>query len=180
MRSLIYTQKIFSNVGLGTFLVLLIPFSSVTQVSSQPSPQFYCFPDPTGNYFTTVSVPNRKPLNVIDWQRKGTDDRHASCIRVSRKFQDFYKAGKLNYIKSGRSEKTGLGIVCGTAEENVECSEKSKLFDVWHYTKPLDSLADDLKKILIDGSGEPIYQGSDDERVINFQEILAQLRTPKK
>jgi hypothetical protein len=101
------------------------------------------------------------------------------CTRVSRRFQDFYNAGKLNYIKSGKSEKKPGHIICGTAEDIV-CTERDKLFDVEPYTKPADSLAKDLNKILAKNGNEPIYQGSDDELVIDFQKILAELRTPKK
>jgi hypothetical protein len=183
MRPLIYnTHKIFSGVDLGILLVLLTPFSSVAlnQIVPQPSPQFYCFPDSTGRHFTSVLLPSGKSLNLIYWQWKGTDDRRSICDQVSRKFQDFYKTGRLNYIKSGRSKTNGIGIICGTAKASIECNERNKLFDVRPYTKPEDSIADDLKKRLRDDGGKPIYQGSDDEIVIDFQDLLAQLRTQKK
>lgn len=168
------------KMGLGTLLVFLAPFSSValTQIDPKPSPQFHCFPDSIERHFTRVSLPSGESLNLIYW--RDTANPRATCDRVSRKFQDFYKTGRLNYIKGGRSEKTGGGIICGTAEANIECNERSKLFDLLPYTKPANILADDLKKRFRDDSGKPIYQGSDDEIVINLREILAQLPTQKK
>jgi Circadian oscillating protein COP23 len=169
--------------------VILEPgYQSMTptpQIYSQQSPQFYCFPDSTGNHFTRVSITNGKSLNLIHW--KDTPKPRLVCDQVSRKFQDFYNAGKLNYIKGGISKKTGNSIICGTAED-IECNEKSKLFELPPYTNSANSLADDLKQRLrgnddIGLNNRPrcnncsvIYQ----ELVIDFQEILAELRTPNK
>ena len=165
-------------MGLGTFLAILVPSIAVTQTAPQASPKFYCFPDPTGNHSTQVSIPGRKPLELISWKK--TANPRATCDRISRRFQDFYEAGKLNYIKSGKSDKTGVDIICGTAED-IECkNERDKLFDLPFYNKAVNFLADDLKNRLMDGSGKPIYQGSDDEFTINFQEMLAELRSSKK
>jgi hypothetical protein len=118
--------------------------SKKSQTYPQQSPQFYCLPVSTRNHFTRVSI-NGKSLNLIHW--KNTPKPRSTCDRVSKKFQDFYNAGKLNYIKGGRSKKTGNSIICGTAED-IECNEKSKLFDLPPYAKPASSLADDLKQRL--------------------------------
>ncbi len=160
------------KMGLGTFLAILVPSIALTQTTTQPSPQFYCAPDSRGTLFTQVLIPGREPLQLISWKK--TANPRTTCERVSRRFHDFYKAGKLNYIKGGS------GIICGTAED-IECNDKrDKLFDLLPYTKATESLADALKEMLYNGSGNPIYQGSDDELVIDFQKILAELRTLKK
>jgi hypothetical protein len=153
-------------------------------VNAQTEPTFYCGStyDPTSktNVPTTlIAMPGRQdPLGLIRWKSeffvKNTPKER--CATVSRKFQAVYKAGKLNYLATGKDKKTGQPIVCGLTSESEKCDGGSNLLFT---LKPYSSSKLVLKQLtgIVTGEGNnPLYQSSEDGEVINMQVLLQSAR----
>jgi Circadian oscillating protein COP23 len=167
------SYQIFFTVSTGALLSLGIPTQQV--VLAESSPSFNCYKSSAGERFTRLELPSGVQIDLIVWKR--SHNPRKKCQNASDKFQDFFDGGKLNFIKSGEVPKTGRRMICGVAKENDECNNESKLFDLLEGETPAKVLADDLLNRLNShsNSGEPIYQGSGDEILIDFQKLLKQL-----
>jgi Circadian oscillating protein COP23 len=167
------SPKIFLSVGLVTALNLL-SISPLPVSANAPTHlvKFDCTTD-IDPPILKVTTPNRS-YPLIYWRGKYPDGPEIQCIRVRNRFRYLWNQGSLNHIKSGRSRKSGRDMVCGTSNIEEECNESNKLFDVFGNTGAVQ-VATDLKCRLASRCNEPIDQGSGDEFIIDFQDLVKKL-----
>jgi Circadian oscillating protein COP23 len=155
---------------------LSIPaFLSLTYLSSAASKynySFICYPSPkSGIYSTQIAFSDGKNIDIIYWIKH--PNFKAQCKKVSNKFQEFKERRRLNYLASGTNTK-GQRIICGLVKEGDTCDDSSKIFDLI----PGTSLESTIKGLgeTIKGGNSPIYQGADDEFIINFEDLIDKIR----
>jgi hypothetical protein len=132
---------------------------------ARSSPSFNCYRKTSGEYITRIHLPSGKKFVLINWGQ--ISNVATRCSDASNKFQRFFDNGRLNYIESTEI-KDGRSIVCGFAEKNGQCNNKSKIFELL----PGDTIPKLLKRL---GGSTPDDEGSNDKIVINFQMLLKKL-----
>ncbi len=153
---------------------------TIAPVKAQTGATFYCGAsyDPTSktNIPTTlIAVSGREePLALIRWKSeyfpKFTPKER--CATISKKFQAAYKAGKLNFLSTGKHKKTGQGIVCALTNSEESCDGSSNmLFTLKPYSSGKLVLSQ-LTGIVTGESNNPLYQSSGDREVVDMQILL--------
>jgi Circadian oscillating protein COP23 len=123
-------------------------------------------------YSTVIKYANGKTSELIRWTPEHIKNPKNTCRQVSDRFQQSWESGKLNYLKTGRSAKTGKSIVCGLADSNTLCDDRTKIFDLLPSSNnPKTALRSLLQSIYKEGN-DPLYQSSDDEIVVDLRELL--------
>lgn len=165
--------------GLLAASAVFIP-PATAQAATEPSANFYCGQsyDPTSktNIPTTlVAIPGRKePLALITWKSEyfAQYTPQERCNKISPKFQATYASGKLNYLMSGTSRKTGQAIICGVETETEVCeNDANMLFTLKPYSNGTLVLSQ-LMGILTGDSNNPIYQNSGGIEKVNVRALL--------
>jgi Circadian oscillating protein COP23 len=162
--------KALLAVSLWITPLLLTTFSS--SASSKLNYKFVCdYSFKANAYATQIKFPNDKRYDVIYWKKSSSP--HKKCEDVSSKFQGFQDNRRLNYLLAGKSS-TGQSIICGAAKEIESCNDSNKIFTLLPGTNP-QSAIEGLTET-ISGDNSPIYQGSDDEIIVKFEDLIANIR----
>jgi Circadian oscillating protein COP23 len=134
---------------------------------------FECSRNPkTRIYSTVVKYANGKTNELIHWTPEHIKNPKLTCRQVSDKFQHSWESGNLNFLKTGRSAKTGRFIICGLADGNTPCDDRTKIFDLLpSSTNPKIAVRSLLQSIYKEGNA-PLYQSSDDEIVVDLRELI--------
>jgi Circadian oscillating protein COP23 len=134
---------------------------------------FDCSRNPkTKIYSTVVKYANGKTSELIHWTPEHIKNPKITCRQVSDKFQQSWESGKLNYLKTGRSAKTGRLMICGLAYTNTSCDDRTKIFDLLPSTKDPKVAVRSLLQNIYKDSNNPLYQSSDDEVTIDLREWM--------
>jgi Circadian oscillating protein COP23 len=132
---------------------------------------FDCSRNPkTKMYSTVVKYADGKTSELIHWTPEHIKNPKITCRQVSDKFQQAWENGKLNYLKTGRSPKTGRFIICGLADSNTSCDDRTKIFDLLPSNKDPKVAVRSLLQSIYKDSNSPLYQSSDDEVVVDLRE----------
>jgi hypothetical protein len=163
-----------SKILLATSL-WISPFLSLAHLSSASSKfnySFICYPSPhDGVYSTRIEFSDGKKADMIYWKKSSNPRK--KCADVSSKFQEFKESRRLTYLSFGKSSSTGQSIVCGLAKTSDSCDDNSKIFTLLPGTTP-ESTVEGLREA-ISGTNSPIYQGADDELIINFEDLIGKI-----
>jgi Circadian oscillating protein COP23 len=153
----------------------IAPFLSTTSLSSASSKSDYAFlcgrNRQNSSHTTQIEFPNKERYDMIYW-RKSSNARK-KCEDISSKFQDFQESRRLNYLLTGKSS-TGQTIICGAARQSESCNDSNKIFTLLPGTNP-QSTIEGLTET-ISGGNNPILQGSDDEIIVKFEDLIANIR----
>jgi Circadian oscillating protein COP23 len=134
---------------------------------------FDCSRNPkTKTYSTVVKYANGKTSELIHWTPEHIKNPKTTCRQVSDKFQQSWESGKLNYLKTGRSPKTGRFIICGLADNNTPCDDRNKIFDLLPSSKDPKVAVRSLLQSIYQDTNNPLYQSSDNEVTIDLREWL--------
>jgi hypothetical protein len=134
---------------------------------------FDCSRNPkTRIYSTVIKYANGKTNELIHWTPEHIKNPKLTCRQVSDKFQQSWESGKLNFLKTGRSAKTGRVIICGLADNNTLCDDRTKIFELLpSNSNPKIAVRSLLQGIYKEGNA-PLYQSSDNETVVDLRELL--------
>ncbi|MBD2302450.1 COP23 domain-containing protein [Nostoc sp. FACHB-190] len=123
---------------------------------------------------TVAWVPERKGhVRFIGWKseyfnRSGwTPEKR--CQEVTKKFQEFYAQGRLNYLSYGK--RNGSHVICAFANSGETCNGTNQLFTVRSGSDPRQVIQR-LMDIAEGKSAEPIFQNSGDQLYISVTEVL--------
>jgi Circadian oscillating protein COP23 len=177
----------YSIANLGKICLVISLWISADSIDIAPSMAesrqstliFECVRDPQSKiYSTVIKYPVDKTNELIRWKSKLVSNPKQTCREVSDKFQAAWSSGKLNYLKTGKSTTTGRAIICGLADRVTLCNDAAKLFDLVPGTNRRTAFVALLQKInLKNNSIDPIFQGSDDELIIDLRDSIEQLRS---
>jgi Circadian oscillating protein COP23 len=139
---------------------------------------FECQQNPgTGVLATVVKKrSNGKTREVILWKSNYVPKPiQKTCRDVSDRFQEFWDKGNLDRLVISRADRNGGVIVCGFADRisNPVCDERHKIFTLSGAMSP-QTAYDNLLRNLTNKIEIPIYQGSDDEIIIDFKAAIEQ------
>jgi hypothetical protein len=181
-------QSLFLSAGLTIITSLtslslnLSPsFSQSTNTSSQPNRvTFFCreiIDQSSGERIpaTVAWIPERKGhIRFIGWKsdyfNKGGWSPKERCERVTQKFQEFYNAGRLNFLTHGKHN--GYGIICGLAKQGEDCNNATQLFTVRAGSNP-NQVLQRLTAILESKSSQILYQSTGQRSHVNVQNFLS-------
>ncbi len=163
-------QSLYKALGLSifAFIFTLSPgFSqSILGFNNQKQVNFFChdfFDRASGEKIpTTVAwVPERQGhVRFISWKSeyfaKSGWTPQKRCQEVSRKFQNFFDSGKLNYLTAGTNN--GLSVICAV-QINEKCNGENQLFTLKTGNDNQLVLVQ-LMNILEGKSSEPLGQSS--------------------
>ena len=131
---------------------------------------FDCSRNPkTKIYSTVVKYADGKTTELIHWTPEYIKNPKTTCRQVSDKFQQSWESGKLNYLKTGRSARTGRFMVCGLAASNIPCDDRTKVFDLSPSSKEPKAAVRSLLQSIYKDSNSPLYQSSDDEIIFDLR-----------
>jgi hypothetical protein len=134
---------------------------------------FDCSRNPkTKIYSTVVKYANGKTSELIHWTPEHIKNPKITCRQVADKFQQSWESGKLNYLKTGRSAKTGRFMVCGLADSNTSCDDRTKIFDLLPSSKDPKAAVRSLLQSIYKDNNSPLYQSSDDEVIFDLRDWL--------
>jgi Circadian oscillating protein COP23 len=166
-------QKICLISSLLTILSSSNIFES--SVEAKPLLVFDCSPDPkTGIYYTIIKYSSGNSKELIRWKSNIVGNPKKVCHQVTERFQQSWESGKLNYLKTARSNKTGRAMICGLADDNSPCDDNTKLFDLLPSTTPKTAVRSLLQNIA-NITNTPIQQSSDDEIIVDLKASIEQL-----
>lgn len=181
-KSFFITLGLTALTSLASLSVNLSPsLSQSTASESQPNKvTFFCrekFDTASGEKIpaTVAWVPERKGhVYVIGWKseyfNKGGWTPQERCQQVTKKFQEAYEQGRLNYLSSGKNQ--GYPIICGLANQGESCNGNNQLFTVKSGSNPeqvLQRLSDSFEG----NASEPILQSSGEQIYIDVQKIFS-------
>jgi Circadian oscillating protein COP23 len=162
--------KILLAFSLWITPLLLTTFLS--SASSKLNYKFLCgYSFQANTYATQIEFPNDKKYDMIYWKKSSNPRK--KCEDISSKFQDFQDNRRLNYLLAGKSS-TGQSIICGVAKHIESCNDSNKIFTLLPGTNPQSAIEGLTETIL--GGNNPILQGSDDEIIVKFEDLIANIR----
>jgi Circadian oscillating protein COP23 len=144
--------------------------------ANPPTVSFYCGQsfDPDQNKIlptTFVATSARtESIAIIRWKSGfGGYSPQVRCNMVSTKFQTAWTGGNLKFIKSGVSDRTGQGIVCGTADRQQKCDDAQILFTLKNY-QDAKNIITNINNIRTGKTSNPLLQSSGDS-VVDLEEL---------
>jgi hypothetical protein len=150
----------------------LLSLVFVSLASPKFNYSFICYLNPRNNvYSTRIEFSDGKKADMIYWKKSSNIKK--KCINVSSKFQEFKESRRLTYLLSGKNSK-GQTFICGSAKENDTCEDNIKIFDLLRDTSPTTTIEGLTETI--SGGNNPILQGSDDEIIVKFEDLIANIR----
>jgi hypothetical protein len=170
----INSDRILIISSLWAISIFTVIFQSA--VEAKPTPIFECSRDTrTRVYSTIIKHDTGRTHEIIQWKSKFILNPKVTCRNAVDRFQTLFDRGDLDFIKIGHSRKTQGTIICGLSAKNKHdsCNENNKLFDLSPRITPRTAL-NGLLQNMVSGSNPPIYQGSDDEIVVNFKVSIEQ------
>jgi hypothetical protein len=163
-----------SKILLATSLWItpLLSLAFLSSASPKFNYSFRCNQNPRNNvYSTQIIFSNNETIDMIYWKK--SSNLNKTCSNVSSKFQEFKENRRLNYLLAGKSS-TGQSIICGAAKHIESCNDSNKIFALLPGTNP-QGVIEGLTET-ISGGNNPIYQGSDDEIIVKFEDLIANIR----
>lgn len=150
--------------------------SLANQIAQKPQVRFYCgqsFDISTNKIlpttFAATSV-RQDPVAIIRWKSALGYSPQNRCTIVSSNFQKAWNIGRLRFLRAGTSQKTGQGIICGTATKVKKCDESQMLFTLRNANDANDVIGN-IREIQRGTNRDPISQSSGDE-VVDLEEVL--------
>jgi hypothetical protein len=133
------------------------------------------YPGNTEKVPTTMAfVPDKKSnpyVPIIAWKSNSFPSSEWTpkrrCEQVSKKFQQFYQQGRLDYLTTGKLN--GLGVIC--AAKPGECNKNNILFSVRPGVNPVTVLAE-LNEIREGRTSDLTWQNSGENTYLNLGEYL--------
>jgi Circadian oscillating protein COP23 len=126
---------------------------------------------------TTLVWTSEKKGNValIRWKSQYFDrskyGNQRRCSEVSKKFQQLWDKGNLNFIVTGTAA-NGLPIVCGVAAEGDACDSSNQLFTLKKFSDK-KVLIEQLSGIFEGKVSSPVYEsGGGDSSYIDVRSLL--------
>jgi hypothetical protein len=181
-------SKIMKLQSLSTFLGLttltltmsINPGLSQDNASAQPNQvTFFCqeiFDPASGEKVAATIAWNPEGqghLGFIGWKSeyfvKGGWTPQKRCQEVSKKFQNFYEAGRLNRLTTG--ENKGYSVVCAVASDEQSCNGDNQLFTLKNNSNP-ELVLEQLVNIAQGKSSEPLWQSSGNRKYLNVRKYL--------
>ncbi|WP_310487705.1 COP23 domain-containing protein [Chamaesiphon sp. VAR_69_metabat_338] len=92
------------------------------------------------------------------------------CNMVASKFQTAWTGGNLKFIKSGVSDRTGQGIICGTADRQQKCDDSQILFTLKNHQDAKNIIAN-INNIRSGKTSGPSPQSAGDSPV-DLEELI--------
>ena len=174
---MIKTSLYFSILVTAGLLNLRIQSSLADQPVQKLQVRFYCGQsfDISSNKIlpTTFAATSARtePVALIRWNSHLSSYKpQTRCDLVSQKFQTAWSGGKLHFISAGISQKTGQGIICGTANKTQKCDESQMLFTLKN-SKDAGDIVTKIGQIQRGADSSPITQSSSNE-YIDLEELL--------
>jgi Circadian oscillating protein COP23 len=150
----------------------LLSLAFLSSASPKFNYSFRCNQNPRNNvYSTQIIFSTNETIDMIFWKK--SSNLNKTCSNVSSKFQEFKENRRLNYLLTGKSS-TGQTIICGSAKQSESCNDSNRIFILLPGTNP-QSTIEGLTET-ISGGNSPILQGSDDEIIVNFEDLIANIR----
>ncbi|MBD2142795.1 hypothetical protein H6F39_15840 [Anabaena sp. FACHB-1250] len=123
---------------------------------------------------TIAWVPERQGhVRFIGWKSeyfaKGGWAPQKRCQEVSKKFQNFYEAGRLNRLTTGKNN--GYSVVCAVANNEQSCNGNNQLFTLKNNSDP-GLVLEQLVNIAQGKSSEPLWQSSGNSKYLNVRKYL--------
>jgi Circadian oscillating protein COP23 len=145
--------------------------------ANPPTVRFYCGQsfDPDQNKIlptTFVATSARsESIAIIRWKSDfGGYSPQVRCNMVSSKFQTAWTGGNLKFIKSGVSNQTGQGIVCGTADRQQKCDDAQMLFTLKNH-QDAKTIITNINNIRTGKTSNPLLQSAGDS-VVDIEELI--------
>jgi Circadian oscillating protein COP23 len=163
---------------LATLLTTELTILAVPPSTANPlTVRFYCGQsfDPDQNKIlptTFVATSARtESIAIIRWKSAfGVYSPQVRCNKVSSKFQTAWTGGNLKFIKSGVSDRTGLGIICGTADRQQKCDDSQMLFTLRNH-QDARNIIDNINNIRNGKISKPFLQSSGDS-LVDLEELI--------
>lgn len=180
-QSFIISLGLTVVTSLTSLAVSLSPsFSQSNSATSQPDKvTFFCqpmFDAASGERIpaTVAWIPERKGhVRFIGWKseyfNKSGWTPEKRCQEVTKKFQEFYAQGRLNYLSYGK--RNGNPVICAFANQGETCNDINQLFTVKSGSDPREVIQR-IMDIAEGKSAEPIFQNSGDQLYISVKEIF--------
>ena len=182
-------KNLITTIGIaGVMITSTLTINTNPAASQTPSPDkvtFFCIKvhdDASGAKIpaTVVWIPETKEnRRLIGWKSDyfGKDmTPEKRCQIVTKKFQDKYDSGNLNYINVGKAK--GFPILCGLKNPDDSCDGNSQLFTLKKYNDP-QRVRTALSNIVSGKSSEMLLQSSGNSAV-PFKDFLKSLPVVKK
>ncbi|MBE9250037.1 hypothetical protein IQ226_12900 [Dolichospermum sp. LEGE 00240] len=123
---------------------------------------------------TIAWVPERQGhVRFIGWKSeyfaKGSWTPQKRCQEVSKKFHNFYEAGRLNRLTTGKNK--GYSVVCAVASNEQTCNGNNQLFTLKNNSNP-GLVLEQLVNIAQGKSSEPLWQNSGNRKYLNVGKYL--------
>jgi Circadian oscillating protein COP23 len=145
--------------------------------ANPPTVRFYCGQsfDPDQNKIlpTTFVATSARPdsIAIIRWKSGfGGYSPQVRCNMVSSKFQTAWAGGNLKFIKSGVSDRTGQGIICGTADRQQKCDNSQMLFTLKNH-QDARNIITNINNIRSGKTGGPSLQSAGDS-LVDLEELI--------
>ncbi len=145
--------------------------------ANPPTVRFYCGQsfDPDQNKIlptTFVATSARsESIAIIRWKSGfGGYSPQVRCNMVSSKFQTAWTGGNLKFIKSGVSDQTGQGIVCGTTDRQQKCDDAQMLFTLKNH-QDAKNIITNINNIRTGKTSNPLLQSAGDS-VVDIEELI--------
>ncbi|MCF4968351.1 COP23 domain-containing protein [Nostoc sp. CMAA1605] len=179
-------QALFIGLGLtvitslsSLFVSLSPSFSQSNSAKSQPyKVTFFCqpmFDAASGERIpaTVVWIPERKGhVRFIAWKseyfNKSGWTPEKRCQEVTKKFQESYDQGRLNYLSHGK--RNGIPVICA-ANSGETCNATNHLFTVKSDSDPREVIQR-LMDIAEGKSAEPLFQSSGNQLYISVKDFF--------
>ena len=154
------------------------PVFSQTKTSQTKNSQvtFICgktFDQASGKYIpaTLVWIPERKDhIRFIAWKSEFLPrwSPEKRCKAATKKFQEFYDKGTLNYLSHGTHK--GYNVIC-SVQPGEKCNGENKIFRIKTGSKPKIVLQR-LLNIAEGKSSEMLYQNSGKQLLIDVNKLF--------
>ena len=121
---------------------------------------------------TVAQVPRQyAPVRIIKWKHMTDLVNQQRCEEVSRKFQQFYDRGRLNYVTYGKVN--GYTVICAVINKGEQCNSSNQLFTLLNNNDP-DLLLLKLMGMLEGNVGSLIIEenGGREQIYISLEKIL--------
>jgi Circadian oscillating protein COP23 len=134
---------------------------------------FFCDKNfPSGIYSTKIKFSDGKDADVISWKKYPKP--LTICFKVSKKLQEIHESNRLKSFSFKKNYRNQY-IVCSLSKGEDACTESNEIFALLPGTNPNDAI-NGLGAVISESSNGPIYQGSDGELIVDFDDLIGKIR----
>jgi hypothetical protein len=148
-----------------------------SSMANPPTVRFYCgqsFDADQNKILPTTFVATSartESIAIIRWKTGfGGYSPQVRCNMVSTKFQTAWTGGNLRFIKSGVSNQTGQGIICGTADRQQKCEDSQILFTLKNH-QDAKNIITNINNIRAGKTSNPLLQSSGD-LLVDLEQLM--------